>query len=119
MAMLSACGGSESDAGGDSNGSCAYVVKVDGTKYIATGEYADTTKPGPAVGDVVGTGEVVRCSQVENDPDAGKTATVHRIVGIDPKWAVAFGDNKTRAMILVIPQGDVPEDVAKKIKGVS
>jgi hypothetical protein len=80
MAMLSACGGSESDAGDESNGSCAYLVKVDGRNYIATDEYADTTQPGPTVGDEMGTGEVVRCSQVENDPDAGNTATVHRIV---------------------------------------
>jgi hypothetical protein len=117
--LLSGCGGFGPAKAGESIGSCAYVVKVGGVNYIGTGGYADTSKPGPIVGDELGAGEVVRCDQVENDSEAGKTATAYRLIGVDPMWAVAFGEHPDHAMILVIPQGHIPDDVTKKIKGIN
>jgi Family of unknown function (DUF6281) len=118
VAALSSCGGSGADDGGESSGSCAYIVEFDGVEYLGTGTYINSSEPGPTVGGEIGSGEISPCSLVD-DPDAGKSRTVYRVTGVDKRWAVAFGDSPDHAMILVVKDGRAPQGVIRKLKGLS
>jgi hypothetical protein len=119
MAGLTSCGASDSgsaddDSDGMADGSCAYTVRYGGTDYLGTDRYIGTSGPGLIVASELGSAKQVECTEGgQNFP--GSDAAAYRIKGIDPHWAVAYGDSDDRAMI-VVANVDLPDGVKDKLQ---
>lgn len=119
MAALTSCGASDGGgAGGGPDGkaagSCAYTVQYDGTDYLGTGRYIGTSGADLIVANELGSAKHLDCAEGDQNFH-GSDAKAFRIRGIDPQWAVAYGDNHDHAMI-VIANGHLPDRVREKLE---
>jgi hypothetical protein len=115
VAALAACGNGDDDKSADS---CADLVTIAGMDYLGTGDVVGTAG-GPQVSAEFGPAVKPACDDggSENGVNSEReTGTAYTLVGIDKRWAIAFGSGPADATIYVVNGGDIPPDVQTKLK---
>lgn len=104
-------GSSEDDhtIAGSGSGSCAHRVLFEGHIYTEATVKAE-------VGKEVGMAQAVGCHDSSGTEGNSTLETENQVVtyaihGVNPKWAIAAGDSRRRALTLVREGADLPESV--------
>lgn len=114
MALMAAGCDGGLEAGGASEGKCAYVVKYEGRSYLDE-RGRSTTDRKFTVGESLGTGLLPGCDESggADGAEAPEKVTVYEVEGIAPAVAVAAGKTPAEAVLVAVQGADLaPLDAA-------
>jgi Family of unknown function (DUF6281) len=115
LAVLAACGNGDD---GHNAESCADSVTLGGAGYLGTGDTVGTAGH-LQLGDELGPAVRPACDDGGSEDgiiSERETGTEYALVGIDERWAIAFGSSRADATIYVVNGEDVPSEVQTKLR---